>query len=93
MTPTADDEPVLSEVTPQNNVSSGNEGNVTLETRTIKYHFGPEFLQLKTLALTLEFYNILDEPIKDLIMFERHWYEDRLLSEFEFKFPFCMPKS
>ena len=34
-----------------------------------------------------------DEPIKDLIFIERYYFKDRLLSHFEFKFPFCIPKS
>lgn len=64
-----------------------------METRTIKYSFGPDFLQLRTLALKLEFYVLGDEPIKDLMFIERYYFKNRLLSNFEFKFPFCMPKS
>lgn len=34
-----------------------------------------------------------DEPIKDLLLIERFYFKDRLLTNFEFQFPFCMPKS
>ena len=69
------------------------DGNIDLNTRTIKYHFGPHFLDLQTLALSLEFFVEGEEPIKDLLLIERHYYGDKLLSAFEFQFPFCMPKS
>ena len=45
------------------------------------------------MALKLEFYVVGDEPITDLIFVERYYFRDRLISHFEFKFPFCMPKS
>ena len=50
-------------------------------------------MNLKTLSLKLEFFVINDEPIKDLVFIERYYFKDRLLSNFEFKFPFCIPKS
>ena len=68
-------------------------GNVTLQTRTVRYKFGPQFLDLKTLSLKLEFYVLGEEPITDLVFVERYYFRDRLLSNFEFKFPFCMGKS
>ncbi len=43
--------------------------------------------------MKLEFYVLGDEPIKDLLLIERFYFRDRLLSNFEFQFPFCMPKS
>ena len=55
-------------------LSEEEESDVTLETRTIKYHFGPDFLKLKTLALSLEFYVLSDEPIKDLLLIEKHYF-------------------
>ena len=48
---------------------------------------------MRTLALKLEFCVLGDEPLKDLTFIERYYFRDRLLSNFEFKFPFCMPKS
>ncbi len=69
------------------------DGEASLETRTILYHFGPQFFDLKNLSLKLEFNVFGDEPVKDLLLIERFYFRDRLLSSFEFKFPFCMPKS
>eukprot|EP00347_Sterkiella_histriomuscorum_P020011 403339439 len=69
------------------------DGKQSLETRTIRYQFGPHFLELETLSLKLEFYVLGDEPIKDLLLIERFYFRDKLLSNFEFQFPFCMPKS
>ena len=68
-------------------------GNSSLKTRTIKYKFGPKFFNLRTLSLKLEFYVNGEEPIKDLIFIERYYFRERILSNFEFKFPFCMGKS
>ena len=69
------------------------EGKISLETRTVKYEFGADFLELKTLALSLEFYVVGDDPISDLLFIERHYFKDQLLSSFEFQFPFCMGRS
>ncbi|CDW80742.1 gmp-delta subunit family protein [Stylonychia lemnae] len=69
------------------------DGQSTIESRTVMYRFGPQFLELKTLSLRLEFNIVCEEPIKDLLLIERHYFRDRLLINFEFKFPFCMPKS
>ena len=68
-------------------------GVVTLDDRTIQYSFGSKFLEYKTLSLKLEFNIVTDEPVKDLLLVERHYFRDRLLINFEFKFPFCMPNS
>jgi hypothetical protein len=68
-------------------------GEATLRDRTIQYNFGSKFLFYKTLSLRLEFNIIRDEPVKDLLLIERHYFRDRLLINFEFKFPFCMPLS
>lgn len=68
-------------------------GLATLDDRTIQYQFGKKFLDYKTLSLKLEFNIISDEPVKDLLLVERHYFRDRLLINFEFKFPFCMPHS
>ena len=53
---------VLMEITEEQNAEADKkskleeeEGNVSLHTRTIQYHFGPDFLQLQTLSLKLEF--------------------------------------
>ena len=74
-------------------VAEENEGCTSLQSRTIKYPFGPQFLELKNLALKLEFNVVGEEPVKDLLLIERHYYKEKLVRNFEFKFPFCMPKS
>ena len=68
-------------------------GNVSLETRTLTYSFGPEFLNLKTIALMLEFTVLAETPISNLIMVERHYLKEKLIREYDFSFGFCMPKS
>ena len=69
------------------------DGLETLNSRIIQYHFGPQFLDFRNLSLRLEFNVVSEEPVKDLILIERHYFRDRLLINFEYKFPFCMPKS
>ena len=64
-----------------------------MDTRKIKYQFGEAFFNFKTLSLKLEFNVVSEEPVKDLILVERFYFRDRLLRNFEFKFPFCLPKS
>lgn len=66
---------------------------MSVDIRRIKYDFGPDFLKLKTIGLTINFDVISDEPIKDLILIERHYMEDNLIREYEFSFGFCMPHS
>ena len=68
-------------------------GNVSLQTRTIRYKFSSQFLNLRMLSLKLEFYVLGEEPRKDLLFIERYYFKDRLLSNFEFQFPFCIGKS
>ncbi len=57
------------------------------------YRFGAQFLEFKNLALKLEFNVVGEEPVKDLVLIERHYFKNKLVRNFEFKFPFCMPKS
>ena len=68
------------------------QGHLSQDFRLIKYNFGSDFLYLKTLALTLDIYVIASEPLSDLIMIERHYFKNRLISQFEFKFPRCEVK-
>ena len=35
----------------------------------------------------------VDKEARNFIMIERHYFKKRLLKEFEFKFPFCIPGS
>lgn len=60
--------------------------------RLIKYHFGPDFLRLQTVGLTMKF-GIGPTPIQNLEMVERHYFRGRVLQEFSFKFGFVIPKS
>lgn len=60
--------------------------------RTIKYHLGPDFLDLKNVGTLLKF-SVGDKPVKDFILVERHYFKDVLIKSFEFKFDFCMPNS
>jgi len=72
------------------------DGNITEEmdpsVRLLKYHFGPDFLELKTIGLQVEF-SIGDKPVPSLMMIERHYFRGRVIKSFEFKFGFCMPKT
>jgi hypothetical protein len=68
--------------------------NETIENsmRTIRYHLGPDFLDLKDLGSSLTF-SVGAKPVKDLLMIERHYFRDLLIKSFEFKFDFCIPNS
>jgi len=61
-------------------------------TRLLKYHFGPDFLDLKTIGLQVEF-SIGERPVPDLQMIERHYFQGKCIKSYEFKFGFCMPKT
>ena len=60
--------------------------------RTIRYHLGPDFLDLKNLGSSLTF-SVGNKPVKNLLMIERHYFKDILVKSFEFKFDFCIPNS
>jgi hypothetical protein len=60
--------------------------------RTIRYHFGPEFLHLRTIGTTLEF-TVGPKPARNFRMIERHYFRDRLLKNYDFTLNFCMPNS
>ena len=60
--------------------------------RTIRYHLGPDFLELKNLGSSLTF-SVGAKPVKNLLMIERHYFRDILIKSFEFKFDFCIPNS
>lgn len=61
-------------------------------TRTIKYHFGPDFLKLRTIGTTLEF-TVGDRPLTNFRMIERHYFKDTLLKSFDFNLEFCIPNT
>jgi hypothetical protein len=58
----------------------------------LKYHFGPDFLELRTIGTTLEFC-VGDQPVPNLLMIERHYFKTELVKSFEFTFGFCIPSS
>ena len=60
--------------------------------RMIRYHLGPDFLDLKNLGSSLTF-SVGDKPVKDFLRIERHYFNEILIKSFEFKFDFCIPKS
>lgn len=62
------------------------------DARLIRYHLGPDFLDLKTLGTMLKF-TVGNKPVKDFLLIERHYFKDKLIKSFEFKFDFCMPNS
>ena len=61
-------------------------------TRVIKYHLGPDFLSLKTIGLTLKFSNG-PKPVKNMLMVERHYFKEKVIRSYEFKFGFVIPNS
>jgi hypothetical protein len=62
------------------------------DNRIIKYHLGSDFLELSSLGTNLTF-SVGSKPVKNLIMIERHYFKEKLIKEFEFKFDFCIPNS
>ena len=60
--------------------------------RTIRYHLGPDFLDLKNIGSSLTF-SVGNQAVKDFLMIERHYFRDTLIKSFEFKFDFCIPNS
>ena len=60
--------------------------------RSMKYHLGPEFLELKNIGTALTF-SVGEKPVKNLLMVERHYFKKKLIKSFEFKFDFCIPNT
>jgi len=60
--------------------------------RLIRYHLGPDFLDLKNIGTLLKF-SVGPLPVKNLLMIEKHFFKEKLIKAFEFKFDFCMPNS
>ena len=60
--------------------------------RSIRYHLGPDFLELKDLGSSLTF-SVGNQEVKDFLIIERHYFNDLLIKSFEFKFDFCIPNS
>jgi hypothetical protein len=62
------------------------------KTRLVKYHFGPDFLRLKTIGLKVEF-SVGGKPVPNMVMVERHYFKGKVIKSYEFKFGFCIPNS
>ena len=62
------------------------------DNRIILYRFPKEFFNLKTIGTTLTFY-VGNEPIKNLLMIERHYFKNKIIQSYEFNFPFCIPNT
>ncbi|KAG7281804.1 hypothetical protein CRUP_037085 [Coryphaenoides rupestris] len=60
--------------------------------RFVRYQFTPAFLKLCTVGATVEF-TVGDSPINSFRMIERHYFQGRLLKNFDFDFGFCIPNS
>ena len=75
----------------ENNIEIEEE-DILKSPRTIRYHLGPDFLDLKNLGSSLTF-SVGNEPVKDFLIIERHYFNDLLIKSFEFKFDFCIPNS
>jgi hypothetical protein len=60
--------------------------------RTIRYHFGPDFLKLRAVGSTLQF-KVGPKEVRNFKMIERHYFRDRLLKNFDFTLDFCIPNS
>lgn len=60
--------------------------------RLVKYHFGPDFLKLRTIGLKVDF-KVGDQPVPSLQMIERHYFKGKVIKSYEFKFGFCIPGS
>ncbi len=86
------DEDDKSEETNSSSTEKGDKGGESNNSRTIRYHLGPEFLELKNIGTSLTF-SIGELPVKNLVMIERHYFKGNLIKSFEFKFDFCIPNS
>ncbi|TNM89973.1 hypothetical protein fugu_004207 [Takifugu bimaculatus] len=60
--------------------------------RFVRYQFTPAFLKLCTVGATVEF-TVGIRPINSFRMIERHYFQGRLLKNFDFDFGFCIPNS
>lgn len=60
--------------------------------RFVRYQFTPAFLKLRTVGATVEF-TVGNNPINSFRMIERHYFQGRLLKNFDFDFGFCIPNS
>ena len=69
------------------------QGKATMENRTVRYRLPYAALNIDGISLSIEINVPGEQPITDLLMIEKHYIGNDLVKEYEFKFPFCMPKS
>eukprot|EP01147_Barroeca_monosierra_P007822 gene7822-9962_t len=60
--------------------------------RFVQYQFTPDFFKLKNIGATVTF-RVGDKPVPNFRMIERHFFQNRLLKDFDFDFGFCIPNS
>jgi len=60
--------------------------------RSIRYHFGPTFLDFRTIGTCLEF-TVGEHPLHDFRMIERHYFRDHLIKSYDFSMPFVIPNT
>uniref|UniRef100_A0A8C6US52 Unc-119 homolog 1 n=1 Tax=Neogobius melanostomus TaxID=47308 RepID=A0A8C6US52_9GOBI len=80
---------------PPNSLVEGEEDSADIDLsagRFVRYQFTPAFLKLRTVGATVEF-TVGDRPINSFRMIERHYFQGRLLKNFDFDFGFCIPNS
>lgn len=60
--------------------------------RSVRYHFDADFLRYKTVRTSLTF-SVGDKPVPNFRMIERHYFNDKLIRNYDFPFGFCIPNS
>mmetsp|Transcript_36304 Transcript_36304/g.93599 ORF Transcript_36304/g.93599 Transcript_36304/m.93599 type:complete len:188 (+) Transcript_36304:98-661(+) len=60
--------------------------------RSIRYHFGPSFLDFPTIGTSLEF-TVGEYPLHNFRMIERHYFRDMLIRSYDFTLPFVIPNT
>jgi len=58
--------------------------------RSIRYHFGPSFLDFTNIGTTLEF-TVGEHPLHNFRMIERHYFRNVLVRSYDFSMPFVIP--
>lgn len=76
------------------------------EVRTVHYNFPPEFLNLKTVGTRYSNFHFLvyslvislvfsvgSKEVPNFRIIERHYFANKLVKSFDFKFGFCIPNT
>ncbi|KAM3137838.1 hypothetical protein pb186bvf_010081 [Paramecium bursaria] len=66
--------------------------NDDIQQEVISYQFEPEYFDIKAIGTTKVF-TTGPKPLKNLIMIENFYFKDRIIKQYEFRFPFCIPDS